>query len=626
MLLNYYESDAVIEQRIQENQEYQYKKTKLKIVQNARRPEQYQVKARTGIFRVKFQMRMGFGQMMLVKKLTIEKLISAVLAVGHTLLTALLIFACIETYEPNMGIDIIYFIVLVSASGVVTYGLWRILADLYTLIPEEVVLRYFYGTIFRQEALETKSFSVGRDNWEYDSKHMKMQADGTYFIDDSMYVKENVTESMRKKGMLERVYRVIGTVIPLFIIAFMCLYPIKMGNEWRALAGVALLIKGLFGVAVLLLWKQRDREIAQNAMPYDATVVGIAYRKRSKKYKKIYEFKDNHGYWHRVQDVVVGTRKSGENAQAWIGKQTRIWYAPQFHSDVLQGEMCPQAYINMNDKSTKRVMAVVALAVIFFSSGVLGIIEKGPADPVGESLKVEWAREYVDTGLRQEDIESDTVQWMCSTYALRAETDGGELYTIGVFEPTEDNVAYVREYLRNTWNISDRTSAIDTMNSLLEYGSRSGYRDFVEKMEQNGWFELSGKEVSAKIASGEVAGKELRYRGAYDAYQEFGEKGIDAWDYCRLIRIAGNCYVAGYITLEECMDQCLPVARELQREFDSWEEVNQSYLYGYMYWAQTGDSAETVVEMWGRRERALMQLEDGPYSLEFDMELVDTWN
>ena len=58
----------------------------------------------------------------------------------------------------------------------------------------------------------------------------------------------------------------------------------------------------------------------------------------------------------------------------------------------------------------------------------------------------------------------------------------------------------------------------------------------------------------------------------------------------------GDCYLADYINLEECLDLSLPIAKKLQSAFTSWEELADSYIYGYAFWQnETADDVETKV-------------------------------
>ena len=77
-------------------------------------------------------------------------------------------------------------------------------------------------------------------------------------------------------------------------------------------------------------------------------------------------------------------------------------------------------------------------------------------------------------------------------------------------------------------------------------------------------------------------------------YTQYGEHGMDGWDYSRALQVLGDCYLADYINLEECLDLSLPIAKKLQSAFTSWEELADSYIYGYAFWQnETADDVET---------------------------------
>lgn len=73
-----------------------------------------------------------------------------------------------------------------------------------------------------------------------------------------------------------------------------------------------------------------------------------------------------------------------------------------------------------------------------------------------------------------------------------------------------------------------------------------------------------------------------RYLGTYFAYNEIGDAGVDAWDYCRCIRLYAFGYLCGYISYDEYLIHTAPIAVYLQNEYDSWTRMYQSYYYGYL--------------------------------------------
>ena len=83
-------------------------------------------------------------------------------------------------------------------------------------------------------------------------------------------------------------------------------------------------------------------------------------------------------------------------------------------------------------------------------------------------------------------------------------------------------------------------------------------------------------------------------------------------------------YAAGYCTYEEAMDQSLKAAKVAQKAFDSWDEYNQSYLYGYAYWSE--EDLEDSSSSAGQRAAILKDLKaDGSFNMDWNTTLKKTW-
>lgn len=157
------------------------------------------------------------------------------------------------------------------------------------------------------------------------------------------------------------------------------------------------------------------------------------------------------------------------------------------------------------------------------------------------------------------------------------------------------------------------------------------YSTYIQIMEENGWLDCEHEQMDDELMedpaviqlSAEDTAWLLRSFGAVrDAYETCGDNGIDAWDYCRIMQICGDCYFVGYLTLEECLTIQLATARVIQNEFDSWQEMNASYYYGYRFWVD--DEFATYYRKAAYNE--LMEMEDSPYKvLDFDMPLEKFW-
>ncbi|MDR1571513.1 MAG: DUF1266 domain-containing protein, partial [Clostridiales Family XIII bacterium] len=69
--------------------------------------------------------------------------------------------------------------------------------------------------------------------------------------------------------------------------------------------------------------------------------------------------------------------------------------------------------------------------------------------------------------------------------------------------------------------------------------------------------------------------------------EKWGDKGIKAWDWFRMMHIASWGYVAGYLELSEVYAFAEPIAEKLRSTFSSWDEATENYMDGYAYWSRT---------------------------------------
>lgn len=240
--------------------------------------------------------------------------------------------------------------------------------------------------------------------------------------------------------------------------------------------------------------------------------------------------------------------------------------------------------------------------------------------------------EKPESMLKQKDVDCDTLQWFNGTYAMFLESVGMDYHFVGGNDDRRSSeVDYIQGQLESSWGITDRATSIDTLYWLAESGHASGYAEDIQAMALYGYLEMPEEELRKSLlemADGEslteedavaVADYFLKEKALYEAC---GENGLDAWDYCRFMQIAGSCYYAGYLTLEESLAVQLETAKAIQQQFSSWDEMNQSYLQGYIFWV--GDSTAAYI-----RERAyerLQKAKDSPFNtLDFKMTLEKFW-
>lgn len=278
----------------------------------------------------------------------------------------------------------------------------------------------------------------------------------------------------------------------------------------------------------------------------------------------------------------------------------------------------------MKKISIKMMPLSLFLTLTLFLTGCQTVFHSASTEYDIPDLKMKWAGSYQESDFSQEDIDSDTVQWFCSAYAIYTERNYKNLGVIGGIKENRVSEYAIKNALREGWNITDRDSAIEKINWLLDGGHRSSYHELILELKDNKWLDLSIGDYLKKVGNQNDA---YRYIAAYHAYQAFGERGIDAWDYCRALQVLGDCYVAGYINLEECLDQSLLIAQYLQSEFESWQEIGQSYLLGYQYWQKSkSDYADMEYKCRKSIYEDFLKDTDGPYAVPYDTVLTDTWH
>lgn len=238
--------------------------------------------------------------------------------------------------------------------------------------------------------------------------------------------------------------------------------------------------------------------------------------------------------------------------------------------------------------------------------------------------------EKPESTLTQDQLDEATVQWFNTTYSVMMYQNHFDYTLIGGEKPGGGDNVY---FLERDWGVTDRASAIDNLCWLLESGHRADYEQTVEEFIYYGLFDVSLEdyltafEISAQEQ--EIDFNEIKpyFTNIYVAYQECGEAGVKAWDYCRIMQMCGDYYAAGYFTLEECMEISLAMAQLLQAEYVSWEDMMNSFLYGYYYWRAEDPEEQGTGSYWRRYfYNELYNLEDSPYTTyDWNMEFVINW-
>ena len=171
---------------------------------------------------------------------------------------------------------------------------------------------------------------------------------------------------------------------------------------------------------------------------------------------------------------------------------------------------------------------------------------------------------------------SDTVQWFNITLG-------------GGMKPGRTAKASAMVSLEESWDVTDKASADETIQWLIdEGGHRAVFAEEMLYLEELEITKMSDEEILEIMTDVfEMSSEEATpYLAAIKIYQKGGEKAIDAWDYCRAMSLLGWYYLAEYYTLEETLAKSLELGQAMQGMYSSWDEMVESYLDGYSYWAE----------------------------------------
>ncbi len=227
----------------------------------------------------------------------------------------------------------------------------------------------------------------------------------------------------------------------------------------------------------------------------------------------------------------------------------------------------------------------------------------------------------------EEETLPDTVLWFNATYAPITYSNGWDWKKIGGLKQTKENVRLEKMLLKQNWNVSDRESALETVEHLQENGHWNTCQEYMEELRELGLLDLDEREFGKRLSGYVEADQEDRYRIAYEMYQDgLTADDMAAWELCRVNHLYASFYLCGYMTYEEAMDASLENSLILQSMYDSWDEMIEGYLLGYRFWQRDVDLRESSPTQERRRICEMMfQMDDGPYALDWDMKLEKCW-
>lgn len=174
-----------------------------------------------------------------------------------------------------------------------------------------------------------------------------------------------------------------------------------------------------------------------------------------------------------------------------------------------------------------------------------------------------------------EDAESNLGAWGRAMGSVLIAINDGSPYYFGGYAISDDNEEAAANILKESWGITNRKSLLKQINDLLSTGSRKEYLKEAREMQA-----LSDKKL--KKAMNQLTGNLLiHYELTQRNWENWGERGLLAWDMCRISHLVQWGYIAGYLENGEAQTMIEPAAKKLKKQFDNWDDVIMNWLDGY---------------------------------------------
>lgn len=251
-----------------------------------------------------------------------------------------------------------------------------------------------------------------------------------------------------------------------------------------------------------------------------------------------------------------------------------------------------------------KLKVYIATILLMGSIGILWAKSKE-----GSSAAVSNEGQVVVTGAKA---------WALGCAAVLTERNHDRHDLLGGQPRTERSIQGKKELLDEWWGINSKEDLLDDLQWLELGGDRI-------KFEGRGIFlqtivEEEYQKILEEHEDNEEFLQELRVAEKY--YKQLGLKSLLGWDYGRYICLCRWSYMTGYISEDEAWEKIMPVAKMLQKTFDSWEDLGRNYLIGrqFRFYKKTKENGYLYEDAVQR----LLDMPSSPWNIyPWNMDLTD---
>ncbi len=340
------------------------------------------------------------------------------------------------------------------------------------------------------------------------------------------------------------------------------------------------------------------KEVKKNAKLYKATVLKADVLREDKYVIYAYEDADT---IKLIEPLEINPKLSQEQWKERYGNAINIW------ADLDKFPYCMEASGFEQDVVAKKIKKLVLLTLLSIITIALTAFAEYRHVKVNDNVispKNDYENvliEYDDNGTfyDEQKMNSSTsvYKWGADLTSLYAYMENGDPSILTGHDVDDEIYDETVEFLAKAWDITGRESAKEVIDRMITYGHQSKYQlalededvqraiDAIEDVYGKDFSYEDAKRVDEDFFEDNGISKQefFRVKGAACAYVRFGENALTGYDYLRLVRVIALSYECGYLTEEEEYQLLYNIEKELQENYDSFQEIHECYYYGEMF-------------------------------------------
>jgi tetratricopeptide (TPR) repeat protein len=162
-------------------------------------------------------------------------------------------------------------------------------------------------------------------------------------------------------------------------------------------------------------------------------------------------------------------------------------------------------------------------------------------------------------------------QWVVAVHGTLTCMNSGSFAYLGMWPLHHAGRENAAGRLGGWWTVRSRAEAMDRLRWLARKGHGADY-DVYARFEDD---------IASSYPDDE--GVQAKINFVRQHRTEIGETALLAWDYGRLVAVAGWSWLAGYLSETEAWEWSFRAARAIQSSYGSWQEFGRHYLLGRLF-------------------------------------------